>query len=465
MSYSLLFQKSYELVKWIYPAVNKFPKSQRLVLSQRIENTSIKILEAIISLSYKDSKLVRKQILFEIQKLQILMRISKDLSFLDFKKYEYISSLMKEISDLLDKTGGGGPMQTYRNLYNKLCSFENLHIAFRKAKRNKGFNLHIAEFELNLEAELFKLKHELETTTYEPRPLRQFPIREPKTRLISASHFRDRVVHHALCNVIETIFDKTFIYDSYANRKFKGTLAAVLKFDEYKRKVSGNGRLLPDAKDNNQVFGYALKADIRHYFDTVDHEILIRIIERKIKDEKVLWLIKKILDNHVSELPGKGMPIGNLTSQFFANIYLNELDYFVKHKLKAKHYIRYVDDFMLLNPTKQILEEWKNQINGFLKNNLKLDLHPEKSKVMALQSGTKFLGFRVFYKYKLLKKSNIRRMKHRINDFIEMYMNGLTDKIEILDSIDGWEAYAMHANTYKMRKQMNKKMLRVLDAK
>ncbi len=109
MSYSLLFQKSYELVKWIYPAVNKFPKSQRLVLSQRIENTSIKILEAIISLSYKDSKLVRKQILFEIQKLQILMRISKDLSFLDFKKYEYISSLMKEISDLLDKTGGGGP--------------------------------------------------------------------------------------------------------------------------------------------------------------------------------------------------------------------------------------------------------------------------------------------------------------------------------------------------------------------
>ncbi len=114
MSYSLLFQKSYELVKWIYPAVNKFPKSQRLVLSQRIENTSIKILEAIISLSYKDSKLVRKQILFEIQKLQILMRISKDLSFLDFKKYEYISSLMKEISDLLDKTGGGGRRQPYK---------------------------------------------------------------------------------------------------------------------------------------------------------------------------------------------------------------------------------------------------------------------------------------------------------------------------------------------------------------
>ena len=189
------------------------------------------------------------------------------------------------------KGGGGGQVQTCRNLYDKICTFENLHIAFKKAKKGKRPNPKIAEFQANLEAELLQLKYELETMTYDPRPLKQFVIRDPKTRLISASHFRDRVVHHALCNVIEPIFDKTFISDSYANRKGKGTLAAIMKFDQYKRKVSGNGRLLGNSKDKNQIYGYVLKADIRHYFDSVDHDVMMRIISRKIKDEKVLLII------------------------------------------------------------------------------------------------------------------------------------------------------------------------------
>jgi RNA-directed DNA polymerase len=210
---------------------------------------------------------------------------------------------------------------------------------------------------------LLQLQKELRKQTYEPKPMKTFIIRDPKTRVISASSFRDRVVHHVLCNIIEPIFDKAFICDSYANRKDKGTHAALKRFDYFVRKISGNGMLLSNAKDSNQVYGYALKADIRHYFDSVNHEVMVHCIRRKIQDEKVLWLVKKILDNHNGEVLGKGMPIGNLTSQFFANVYLNELDYFVKHRLKAKYYIRYVDDFVILDASKEKLESHDKRVS------------------------------------------------------------------------------------------------------
>ena len=252
-------------------------------------------------------------------------------------------------------------MKTYSGIYEKLCSHDNLLLAYKKARKRKSDRWYVKEFECNLESELLQLKHELETMTYKPRPLRQFVIRDLKTRLISSSHFRDRVVHHALCNIIEPIFDKTFICDSYANRKGKGTHAALKRFDKFKRKVSGNGALLQEAKDNNMVYGYVLKADIRHYFDSVDHEVLISIIKRRIKDEKIIWLIEEIVHNHNCKVPDKGMPLGNLTSQFFANVYLNELDQFVKHELKARFYIRYVDDFVILDISAKRLDIYKRK--------------------------------------------------------------------------------------------------------
>src|SRR3989344_564998 len=215
---------------------------------------------------------------------------------------------------------------------------------------------------------------------YEPRPLKQFVIRDPKTRVIHASHFRDRVVHHVLCNVIEPIFEKMFIHDSYANRIDRGTLAASARYDEFQRRVSRNGQLVKNAKDDNMVVGYVLKADIKHYFPSVDHEVLMRLIKRKIDDERVLWLIKKILENNHTGLE-KGMPIGNLTSQLFANIYLNELDYFVKHELRAAFYLRYVDDFLIADSSRLKLEDFKNRIDEFLALNISLELHKEKSKV------------------------------------------------------------------------------------
>lgn len=180
-----------------------------------------------------------------------------------------------------------------RNLYDELCSFRNLELAFRKARINKRSKKSVRDFEFNLEENLLSLKYELETLSYNPRPLKQFVIRDPKTRLISASLFRDRVVHHAVCNVIQPIFERTFIYDSHANQISKGTTEAIKRFDKFKRKASKNGKLLNDAKDNSMVIGYVFKADIRHYFDTIDHEVLMKIISRKINDKNILSLICK----------------------------------------------------------------------------------------------------------------------------------------------------------------------------
>jgi retron-type reverse transcriptase len=294
---------------------------------------------------------------------------------------------------------------------------------------------YVGEFESDLEANLMQLKYELETLSYLPAPLSTFIIRDPKTRKISASDFRDRVVHHALVNVVGPIFESRFIFDSWANRKGKGTHKAVLRCESFMRKV-------PD--------GYAFKADIRHYFDTVDQRILMRIIGRKITDPKVLWLINTILCNHAAVAPCKGMPIGNLTSQFFANVYLNELDQYVKHVLKCKYYIRYVDDFVVLHATRQQLEYWRAAISKFVQTELQLGLHPDKSRIVRVSSGITFLGFRLSLTHRLLKKSNQTRIFTRIQKFADM---GLSLQ-EVLLRIEGWFAYASFARTYKLCKSL-----------
>ena len=342
-------------------------------------------------------------------------------------------------------------------------------MAFKKAKKNKRFKEGVEEFEMNLEEELFKLQKELNNKIYYPKPLRRFVIRDPKSRVIHASHFRDRVVHHALVNILQPIFEPAFVYDSFANQIGKGTHKALERFDEFKRKVSKNGKLIRDAKYSNQVIGYVLKADIKHYFHTVDHDKLLEIIGRKVKDEKVIWLIKKILKNKENSFPAvshenscsalqnshdKGMPLGNLTSQFFANVYLSELDYFVKHELKAKFYIRYVDDFVLLDKSRENLENYITEINNFLRNELKLELHPDKSKIFPIYHGASFLGFRVFYYHRLLKKSNIRNFRRRLESFRNLKEKELISDEKITESINGWLVYAECGDTYKLRNRI-----------
>ena len=352
---------------------------------------------------------------------------------------------------------GALAMKTHKNLYAEICSPENLVLAYRKARKGKSKKQYVKEFEANLDENLQKLRHDLETQTYEPRELRRFILRDPKTRVVYSSDFRDRIVHHALCSIVEPIFEKTFIYDSYANRKGKGTHAALKRFDQFKRKVTQNGRLVKNAADDNMVIGHVLKADIKHYFDTVDHKVLLSLIRRKIKDEKVLWLARKIIENHECKIPGKGMPIGNLTSQLFANIYLNGLDHFVKEELKAKYYLRYMDDFVILHRNERTLKIHKSMIDEFLKT-IKLELHAEKSKVFPLHHGVNLLGFRAFYHYKLLKKSNIRAIKKRLQKFEGLHKTGNLSYEEIMESTEGWFAYAKTGNTFKLRRNILKNL-------
>jgi len=222
----------------------------------------------------------------------------------------------------------------------------NLFLAYKKARKGKTKKDYVKKFEKNLRKNLKQLQFELINLTYKPNPLKTFILRDPKTRKISKSDFRDRIVHHALINILEPIFDKTFIYDSCANRKGKGNLFAIKRFGFFKRKVTNN--LKSEA--------FCLKADIKHYFKKVNHKILLGIIKGRIKDKRVIWLIRLIIKNFNGKI--RGMPLGNLTSQFFANVYLDELDHFIKHKLKVKYYIRYVDDFVLLSPSKSQLAQW-----------------------------------------------------------------------------------------------------------
>lgn len=288
----------------------------------------------------------------------------------------------------------------------------------------------------------------MKNQTYKPKPLKTFIIRDPKTRKISKSAFRDRVVHHALCDIIEPIFEKSFIYDSYANRKGKGTLEAIKRFDYFKKKVS----------ENNTKTCFVLKADIKHYFEEVNHKILLNIVRDKIKDEKFMELINKILKNYKAKTEGKGMPLGNLTSQFFANVYLNELDYFVKSELKAKFYIRYVDDFVILDKNKEKLWDYKTKINKFLQNKLKIELHPDKSKILCLENGVNFLGLRIFYHHKLVKKTNLRKFQSNFKKLKKDFSSKKIDYDKVYDSLEGWLAYAKNANAYKLRKEVLKEI-------
>lgn len=347
-------------------------------------------------------------------------------------------------------------MKTYNNLYQKTISLGNLERAFEKARKGKTRKPYVIEFEANLKENLLKLHEELRDQTYRPEPLKTFILRDPKTRRISKSAFKDRVVHHAIVLILEPIFDKIFIYDSCANRKGKGSLFALKRFDEFKKEVSRNGEVIPNPFNNrNYVKGYCLKADIKHYFDSVDHEILLRIIQKKVDDELTINLIKKILDNFDSSVKGRGMPLGNLTSQFFANVYLNELDYFVKHQLKAKYYIRYVDDLVLLHKSKAQLEEWEKNIDEFLRKRLRLELHPDKSKIAPLSKGIDFVGFRNFYHFRLLRKRNIMNMGRKV----ELFNQGYMDDVKISESFQGWKAYAKWSNSFSLCKKIEAQLI------
>ncbi len=349
-------------------------------------------------------------------------------------------------------------MKTYNKIYEKLYSTNNLLSAFKKARKGKSKKDYVIKFELDLEKSIGLLQRDLKLKIYKPKDLKKFIVRDPKTRTIHSSDFRDRVIHHAIVNLIQPIYEKIFIYDSFASRKYKGSHLAVKRFESFVKKVSSNGRKIKNHFNNNSIKGYVLKADVNHYFATINHQVLINILKKKIKDKDFINLIKIILNNFETSKKGKGLPLGNYTSQFLANVYLNHLDYFVKHRLKAKYYIRYVDDFVILNKNKKVLYEHLEKIKKYLEL-LKLKLHPEKSEVHALRNGITFLGYRIFFHFKLLRKRNIRSFLRRFNEKIKLYSEGIIDYKKLEGFMIGWLGYSKFANSYNLNKKLKISLL------
>jgi RNA-directed DNA polymerase len=341
-------------------------------------------------------------------------------------------------------------MKTYNNLFEKIYSFENLHLAYLKARKGKRYRKEILNFSYNLEKNLLQIKEELKSQTYQHGKYREFTICDLKKRYIKAAPFRDRVIHHALHNVIETIFDRGFIYDSYACRTGKGTHKAVKRLQMFIKSIAD----FKNTNIENKEKQYCLQCDISKYFNSINHIILLKIIKKKIVDKKVLWLIEEIL-NSSQEKPDTGIPIGNLTSQLFANIYLNELDIFAKHRLKSKYYLRYMDDFIILTPGKNRLYRNRGRIRKFLQKELKLESNPKKGNIFLINKGVDFLGYRIFRNYKLLRKITVARFAKRV----KFYQRGLNKNVEIKEKfnafLQSWLAYACFANSWKLRNNLS----------
>ena len=342
----------------------------------------------------------------------------------------------------------------FDHLYAELSSFSNLHLAYQKAVRGKRGKPATAFFDFHLEENLWQIHDELEVQSYAPGAYHSFYIHDPKHRLVSAAPFRDRVVHHALCNLIEPIFERTFIGDSYANRVGKGTHKALDRAQKWAKQ-----------------YPYVLQCDIRQFFPSIDHAILRRILARKITDAKTLWLCDKIIrsgegvlkdeydmvyftgDNLLAVSRPRGLPIGNLTSQFWANVYLNELDQFIKRELRVKAYLRYVDDFLLFADDKKTLWKWKQAIGQFL-GTLRLTMHEGSSTVYPTRAGIPFLGFRLYPTYRLLKRKNGQAFAHRLRRWRGELARGEIDFQKLDERVQGWIAHVAHGDTWGLRRSL-----------
>lgn len=345
-------------------------------------------------------------------------------------------------------------MRTYKGLFEKICSFENLYLAYLKARKCRRYRRYVLEFNYNLEENLLKLQRELLTHIYQHGLYREFIVCDSKKRKIKAAPFRDRVIHHAVCNLIEPIFNKGFIFDSFACRKEKGTHKAIKRLEKFIKLAKTNLK----ERDSLSRQIYCFQGDISKYFSSINHKILLYLIKKKIIDEKVLWLIKEISNSTYDKEPGVGIPIGNLTSQLFANIYLNKLDQFVKYRLRVKYYLRYMDDFLILDHHKKKLHQVKEEIREFLQDGLGLELHPKKANIFPIEGGIDFLGYQIFENYRLLRKSTVKRFIKRTKVYQKRLTKGKMTQEKFQNSLQSWLAYAKFANSWKLRKNLEEKL-------
>lgn len=367
-------------------------------------------------------------------------------------------------------------------------NFQNLYKAYLDCRKHKRKTYHATKFEINFESELLELEKELQAHTYQPGRSICFVIAKPSFREVFAATFRDRVVHHLIYNFLEPIFEPKFINQSYACRKNKGTYQSLIDLRKYLRQTTQSYCQNP----------YFLHLDIKGFFMSLKKDILLNLIKKQVKNPEFLWLAKIVIFNDpienftkkgnrslFSQIPyykslfyvpkNQGLPIGNLTSQFFANIYLNELDQFIKHNLKAKYILRYVDDILLLSCHKKELIKWQNKIIPFLAEHLQLELNPKKQILENANNGIDWLGYIVKPNYILVRRRIVKTLKEKLFLFNQKILNSnikhpihlwtpelYEDFEKILAVINSYYGFFKHANTFRLRQHIYERHFGIL---
>ena len=349
-------------------------------------------------------------------------------------------------------------MKSFRNLWPELISWPNMLLAMQRCRRRKRYSVAAAEFDYDAMNNLLHLQRELTASCWLPGPYTHFRITDPKPRKISAAPFRDRIVHHAIVNVLEPVFERRFIYDSYACRRGKGTHRAVLRAQQFQRQNS-----------------WSLKTDIVKFFPSIDHEILLHCIGRVVRDADVMRLITAVIDSGRGVLdeeyvppffPGddlfsllrpRGLPIGNLTSQFFANVFLDSLDHFVREELRVPGYVRYADDLVLFGDSRKQMWEYRDAISEFAAG-LRLRLHATKTHVAPCTQPLNFLGLRISRDGLRLRSTGIRRFTRRIRRLQGRLRVGRMTYADVQVSLKAWLAHCGHANAAGLVRDILKRL-------
>ena len=329
-------------------------------------------------------------------------------------------------------------MKRVDGLFSRIVAFDNLLAAERRAARGKRDRDSVARFEFHLERELIRLQEELIDGSYRPGAFCTFEVRDPKRRAICAAPFRDRVVHHAVCHVLEPVLERRSIHDSYACRVGKGTHAAISRARVLARR-----------------FGFFLKCDVRRFFASVDHVVLEDLLARLLKDRRLLALLSRIIAHGPpGATPGVGLPIGNLTSQHFANLYLGELDHQVKERLRVAGYLRYMDDLLLFAQDKPTLHLHLAEIRRFLAERLRLGLKESATMIAPVTEGIPFLGFRVYPGTVRLNQRTRRRFRTQMRALERGASLGALDVDALGNRAASLFAHVAHGDSFRLRREV-----------
>jgi len=338
-------------------------------------------------------------------------------------------------------------MKVFNDIFERIISVENLFAAWEAFHSDKQNKPDVLAFEINLEPNLFQLHRDLRSKNYRHGPYTSFYIHDPKQRHIHKATVRDRILHHAMYSILNSIFEPTYINHSFSCRIGKGTHKGVEAVETMIRGVTHNGTKP----------GFVLKCDVQKFFFRIDHGILLTILKKKLQDENAVWLLQEVIGSLSSSdtgAVGKGLPIGNLTSQLFANVYMNEFDQFMKHTLKIKKYARYTDDFLIVGETRVFLENLLPQIQTFLREHLALELHPKKTTIHKTRQGVDFFGYVIFPHHTLVRTKTKQRMFRKLKRKVGEYQLGEIDGIKLEQSLQSYRGVLSHANAYRVSQEL-----------